>query len=155
MRVMIACDGSDASRQALNSVADRPWPANSEFLIVSIAEPVMTDLGGWVTDERKSLGESLVGEAVKFLKEFLPAYKIEGIVAEGFAKDEIVRLSKEWLADLIVIGSHGRTGFEHFLLGSVAEAVVHKSKCSVEIIKADPRKRQSLSESGKVGERVS
>jgi len=52
----------------------------------------------------------------------------------GNPKDEILQLAEEWDADLIVLGTHGRTGFDHFLAGSVAEKVVRKAKCPVLII---------------------
>lgn len=49
----------------------------------------------------------------------------------GPAPAEIVRLANEWHADLIVMGTHGRTGLTHLLLGSVTEKVVRKAACPV------------------------
>jgi len=57
--------------------------------------------------------------------------KFETHLVEGVAHAEIVRVAKEMAADLIVMGTHGRSGITHFLLGSVAERVVRSSMCPV------------------------
>lgn len=52
----------------------------------------------------------------------------------GNPKEEILATADEWNADLIVAGTHGRTGFDYFISGSVAEKVMRKAKCPVFII---------------------
>jgi nucleotide-binding universal stress UspA family protein len=52
----------------------------------------------------------------------------------GNPKTEILATAEECNADLIILGTHGRTGFDHFISGSVAESVARKSKCPVLII---------------------
>lgn len=52
----------------------------------------------------------------------------------GNPKDEILNTAEEWDADIIILGTHGRTGFDHFISGSVAEKVVRKAKCPVLIV---------------------
>ena len=52
----------------------------------------------------------------------------------GNPRDEILITADEWDADLIIVGTHGRTGFDHFISGSVAEGVARKAKCPVLII---------------------
>ena len=56
-------------------------------------------------------------------------------VVLGFPKLVILDQAREWRADLIVVGSHGRKGLEHFLMGSVSEAVARHAACSVEIVR--------------------
>ena len=60
---------------------------------------------------------------------------VERRIVVGEPAHEIVRLAAENGADLIVIGSHGRTGVTRLLMGSVAEAVVRRAKCSVLTVK--------------------
>lgn len=60
----------------------------------------------------------------------------ETIIAEGPAAPEILRVAAERHADLLVIGSHGRTGLGRVLMGSVAEEVARKSPCPVLIVRA-------------------
>jgi len=73
----------------------------------------------------KSFAESNVGEGTEFTT----------TVAVGAAATEIVNYAKREKVDLIVIGTHGRTGLAHVLMGSVAEAVVRSAPCEVLTIK--------------------
>src|SRR5690606_7154576 len=52
----------------------------------------------------------------------------------GNPKAEILATAQEWKADLIILGTHGRTGFDHFISGSVAEGVTRRSICPVLIV---------------------
>jgi nucleotide-binding universal stress UspA family protein len=52
----------------------------------------------------------------------------------GNTRDEILNTAEEWNADMIILGTHGRTGFDHFISGSIAERVIRKAKCPVLII---------------------
>lgn len=66
--------------------------------------------------------------------------EIEAEVREGKAFVEIIKMAREESIDLIVMGSHGRTGLPHILIGSVAERVIRKAPCPVLIVKAKDRK---------------
>jgi nucleotide-binding universal stress UspA family protein len=57
--------------------------------------------------------------------------RVEAVLTEGAAFAEIVRVAREQEFDLICMGTHGRTGLKHALLGSVAEKVVRKAHCAV------------------------
>jgi len=59
---------------------------------------------------------------------------IHRFVKTGNPTDEILLAAEAWNADMLIMGTHGRTGFDHFIAGSVAEKVVRKSKCPVLII---------------------
>lgn len=76
----------------------------------------------------------LIEAAEEGLKRYVaiePGRVIERRILHGSSADEIVRFAKESDADLIVIGTHGRTGLAHVLLGSVAEKIVRRSPCAV------------------------
>jgi nucleotide-binding universal stress UspA family protein len=60
---------------------------------------------------------------------------VETAVRQGDPRTVIVDEAAEWGANLIVMGSHGRTGLKRFLLGSVAQAVVGHAPCSVEVVR--------------------
>jgi nucleotide-binding universal stress UspA family protein len=68
-------------------------------------------------------------------REIKAALKVEQAVRIGVPFLEIVRVAKERDVDLIVLGTHGRTGLSHALIGSVAEKVVHHAHCPVLSIK--------------------
>jgi universal stress protein A len=58
------------------------------------------------------------------------------IIGHGDAADEIVRIGEEEKADLIVIATHGMTGWRHLIFGSVAEKVVRRAGCPVLTVRA-------------------
>ncbi len=64
-----------------------------------------------------------------------PAVSVEHIVVEGMPADEIIRLAGDFHADVIVIGTHGRTGLPRLIMGSVAEQVLRQAPCPVITIK--------------------
>jgi len=61
---------------------------------------------------------------------------VDGVALPGEADDVIIKVAEERHADLIVVGTHGRTGFGKVLLGSVSERVMGKAKCAVLVVKA-------------------
>ena len=61
---------------------------------------------------------------------------VQDFLEEGDPAAAIVNAAREWPADLIVVGSHGRGGVSRVMLGSVAEAVVRRSPCPVLVVRA-------------------
>lgn len=80
-------------------------------------------------------------EARKGLQDLIPAeaqrigMSIELLLAHGEAVDEIIRVADEKNIDIIVVGTQGRTGLAHLLLGSVAERVVRIARCPVLVVR--------------------
>jgi nucleotide-binding universal stress UspA family protein len=64
-----------------------------------------------------------------------PGVPVEHRLAEGEPSEEILRLAESAEVDLIVMGTHGRTGLRRFLMGSVAEEVLRQAVCPVLIVK--------------------
>lgn len=145
MNILLAMDDSPHSRAALEAVLARPWPEGSRARVVSVVEPFHPEYAGWHTsyvplalEAQKELLDAtkrLVEESGERLKEKFGKDNVLAEVLEGYIKDKIIDIGREWPADLIVMGSHGRRGFTKFLLGSVSEAVVSHAPCSVEIVK--------------------
>lgn len=71
---------------------------------------------------------------------------VERRLARGDAADQILTVARQVHADLLVVGSHGRTGLNRLLMGSVAEAVVRESPCPVITVKVPERKSDSTDE---------
>jgi nucleotide-binding universal stress UspA family protein len=67
-----------------------------------------------------------------------PTTPVEYRLVEGEAADEILRAAEDSGCDLIVMGTHGRTGLSRLLLGSVAEQVLRRAPCPVLTVKAAP-----------------
>ncbi len=85
------------------------------------AEPIIIDL-------QEQARTQLADFAHTTLKDPVP---MDVRVVVGRPADEILRVAREQRVDLIVMGTHGRTGLRHFLLGSVAEAVTRQAPCPV------------------------
>ena len=75
-------------------------------------------------------------ELNKIARKIKKKVKVETAVKQGKAFLEIIKTAKEQDIDLIVIGSHGRTGLSQVLIGSVAEKVSRKAPCPVLIVRA-------------------
>ena len=129
-RVLLATDGSQTSMTATQALADRPWPTESEFKIVSVEEPWVKKASGLQPQEAVTDAEQVLAAA---------GLKVSGQVLSGNAKEVILGEAREWGADLIVVGSHGRRGFKRFLLGSVSEAVAMNAHCSVVVVRDSAR----------------
>ena len=78
------------------------------------------------------------------LEQIRPANKkipVKHVFLEGDAAAEIVRYADEVAVDVIVLGTHGRTGVDRLVMGSVAERVMRDSPCSVLVVKLPGRQR--------------
>ena len=73
-----------------------------------------------------------LSEVVNQIKETV---KIQKAVRHGKTSVQIIEMAREVKADLIVMGSHGRTGVSHVIIGSVAEAVVRHAYCPVLVVR--------------------
>lgn len=70
-------------------------------------------------------------------------WKVETLVESGFVDAEILSQIETWKPDLVVLGTHGRGGFERFLLGSVASTVIRQGACSVLVIPPQAARQES------------
>jgi nucleotide-binding universal stress UspA family protein len=146
MKILLAVDDSQYSEEAIEAVAARPWPPSTTVRVLSAAENIVVpvaelwyDARGDFESARQELtrrAEQLTARVAERLgTKGLP---IETVVRQGDPRSAIVDEAKEWSADLIVVGSHGRTGIKRWLLGSVAQSVVSHAPCSVEVVRRKP-----------------
>ena len=152
MKILIAVDGSPFSDAALDEVAARPWPSQSQVLVVTAFEaPLAATPEVWALPpdyfeqiERsvRTRADLVMETAVKQLSEALgPEIQIKGKCVAGSPKRVILDEAERWGADLIVVGSHGYHAWERLLLGSVSQAVVSHAKCSVEVVRGPAAKQ--------------
>lgn len=134
--IIIAFDGSTFSNAALQEAIRLAKAPEAGLLILSIVD---------ITDEFESEAPGLTGKMTeKLLK--LSQEALEKAVAAnvnakievhvGDAYEMIVEIAKQKKADLIVMGSHGRTGLTRLLMGSVTSRVIGHAPCSVLVVKA-------------------
>jgi len=135
--ILVATDLSDSAAQALryaSAIADR----NGARLVAIYADELIPPLGEPPAATRQAA--MTAEELVAFAHEQLVAQVEENIspyvpfiarVCSGAAADAIADEAKEYNADLIVVGTHGRSGFRRLLVGSVCEAVLRKASVPV------------------------
>jgi universal stress protein A len=137
-RILFATDFSAASQTALQYATALARDSNATLLIVHVEDfPVSYPGGEMVFIHPESPNPVLQ----RMLDEVVPAdggVRYERHLLMGVAADEIVRFAGEKQVDLIVIGTHGRTGLSRVLVGSVAELVIRRAKCPVLSVKAAP-----------------
>lgn len=145
MKVLIATDGSDYSQAALEAVTERPWPPDTSFMVLHVVQTLTPAYIGFnygyaeamatVDDVGRKEGQKMLDATVKFLKSRLPEGSVTSSMVDGYILDGILDAAEKFDADLIIVGSHGRTGLAKFFLGSVAEAVLNRAPCSVEVVR--------------------
>ena len=143
MKILVAMDTSKFSQHALQSVMARPWPPNSEVKVLNVVEPPSLLLGremGGYDPEFEAVWKALRDEAKDLVQKAgdqlrTAGFQVSTELIEGDPKSQIIDVANEWRADMIVLGSHGRSGLDRFLMGSVSQDVVRHAHCSVEIIR--------------------
>jgi nucleotide-binding universal stress UspA family protein len=148
MRILLGTDGSECSRLAAQSIAQRPWPRDTEVRILSVVEIALTTMQAAFEPPFVDAAtlEGLRGSAMKRAQnaiaeagQVLAAANLktneELSVLVDPVKEIMLDEAAQWGADLIVVGSHGRTGVDRLLMGSVSEAVALHAPCSVEVIR--------------------
>src|SRR5262245_19088214 len=145
-RILVATDGSEFSAVALRSVTGRPWPKGTQLKVISVPEFILTKDASYLEahdiEELGDLGVASLEDAkqcIERAKEALSGSPLEITTEVPGYEDRpyqaILREAEKWGADLIVLGSHGRSGFDRVVMGSVSEAVGLHAKCSVEIVR--------------------
>lgn len=144
MKVLLAVDGSDTAAVAVDEVAQRRWPEGTEVKVVAVAEPVYPPgeaLPAAASANYMPAMEVLADQAEHQASEVAARLTQCGLSSEwdvlyGDPSREIVACAQKWDADLVVLGTHGRTGLRRLMLGSVSEYVVRHAPCSVEVVRA-------------------
>ncbi|MBW1917333.1 MAG: universal stress protein [Deltaproteobacteria bacterium] len=134
-KILLPTDGSKYSQKAAERAVDFAKSYGGELTVVSVFDlcckvsgplpavdqDMLSPIQGYV-DEVKSLAEA-------------EGIKTEGLVRQGRAEQIILDLVTEQKIDLVIMGSHGRTGLDRLLMGSVTERIIGNSTCPVLVVK--------------------
>ena len=136
-RILVPTDGSDFATKAQNHALFLANVCGAEIIAVSVVENNFVN-GLQLEDEVYHLNQILKEQSEENLEEFdklnKDNLKITPIVREGSPAKVILEVAKEENVDLIVMGSSGKSGFDRFIMGSVADKVVNSAKCAVLVV---------------------
>jgi nucleotide-binding universal stress UspA family protein len=138
-RVLIATDTDPMAAHAADVGAQLARTLAAEIAFVRVIDsalvyPADTAIPpAQLEAEARQEAKKLVGDFRQRLSPQSPALEF---ISVGDPATEIVKAAKDWPADVIVIGSHGRGGVQRVLLGSVAEGVMRHAPCPVMVVRA-------------------
>lgn len=143
MRILIAVDESPHAREAVRWVAGATWPAGSSARLLNSVRSDLYVTGELYAPATEELEELVQGDAERSQRLLVErtadlaarGLAVETVVTRGDPRFAIVEEARTWKADLVVVGSHGRSGLSALFLGSVATHVVAHAPCSVLVVK--------------------
>jgi nucleotide-binding universal stress UspA family protein len=140
MNIMVSLDGSENSHRAIEFLVARRWREDDQFLLVSVVEPDKGDMNmaqAMTSPDKVFLAtaEKLLVSAKEKLDNAVEGRTVNTSVLSGPVIETLIDCARQFSADLIVMGSEGRTGVSRLFLGSVAEGVLRNAPCSVQIVR--------------------
>jgi nucleotide-binding universal stress UspA family protein len=146
MRILIGYDGSSHADSAVDDLRRAGLPDRAEALVLSAVEwPTMQALRSWgmvETDfspewmERIEAARQLAETGTARLQRLFPRWSIQLEPSAGDPAEAILEKARTWPADLIVIGTHGRSALGRVVLGSVSSKLIREAPCSVRVGRA-------------------
>jgi len=150
-RIIVRTDFSEVSLEALDHAVELARQFRARLIVLHSLEPLYfaagselypfsTDVSVFLREQRRAAEERLARLRGALAKRRIDA---QTILATGPAHQEIIDAARSRGADLIVMSTHGRSGFSHLFIGSVAEKVVRAASCPVLTVR--PRKGAGVS----------
>jgi len=137
-KILYATDYSKASDRAFEEAIHLAKQNNAELLVVHVLEPIPyaageefggAELYARLEEATQREAQSSMAKLMGRLQRF--KVKAKSLLLRGSAHDQIVKAATSNRADMIVIGTHGRTGLSKLFMGSVAAKVVSMASCPV------------------------
>jgi nucleotide-binding universal stress UspA family protein len=142
MKLLIAVDSATAAEVLVDAVGRRPWPEGTTAQVLSVVADIDVPEEVWreegygksaVRREMETRGQQITPVLRRLDEIGIPT---EVVVARGDARHLIPFFARKWSSDLIFVRAHRRRDLEHWMLGSVARAVVTSAPCTVQIVRA-------------------
>lgn len=134
-KILFPTDFSSSSDAGLEWAESLARDTGATLLIVHVEEPPSAYGGGEMYYGIPEPDKSALQQMLDGVRPVDPAVPYEHRLATGDPAEAIVHLAEQEGCDLIVLGTHGRTGFRRLLMGSVAEAIVRRANCPVLTVK--------------------
>jgi universal stress protein A len=134
-RILVPVDFSEPSELALSHACALATSHGAAITVCHVGEPLHPD---WFFDTTL-LQREIIEQAQKALDElvqkYCPGIKAKTEMRFGHAVEMVILSAQKMKADVIVIGTHGRTGVKHAIMGSVAERVARQAPCPVLVVR--------------------
>ncbi len=148
--ILVPTDFSDGSRAALHTAAELAVMCDAHLVLLHVAElPPVLDAGTMIRPEGTGMAMSLQDftrdQALGWMSAdceaagVAPTVKVRHVVEIGPAVSTVLDVAAREKADLLVLGTHGRTGFAKLMLGSVTERLVREARVPVLTVRHDPK----------------
>ncbi len=141
MKVILGVDDSPFSDAAVRYVSEAVWPKPTGFLVLSVAAPIFLGPGetlapqaiGTLIEQQEQYHKEIAERAASQLRQ--AGLTVKARMVRGDPRIVLEETARSESADLVVVGSHGRSGIKKLLLGSVASHVVAHAPCPVLVVK--------------------
>jgi nucleotide-binding universal stress UspA family protein len=130
-KILFPTDFSTCSDAGLEQATALAREAGAKLLIIHVEEPPAAYAGGEMYYGLSEPDQTAILQMLHAVLPTDPSVPYEHRLLRGYPAEEIVDEAEREHCDLIVMGTHGRTGFRRLLMGSVAEAVVREATCPV------------------------
>lgn len=139
-QILVPVDFTKYSDEALRVAADMARRYQASLALIHVLDPLDYAVAEYEAEpnERRRLALSEIEKALDAAKRVALSAGVSGVTTraiEGGVSDGIVDFASRANCDLIVMGTHGRTGIKRAVIGSVAEAVVRRAECPVLTVK--------------------
>lgn len=141
-KILVAVDGSEPSKNALNQALEHSVKWNAELIIISVIPPISSIVymgqHEYIAQYKEAARESqnnVLNKARTEIQNQHPDIKFETRLEEGRSADVIVEIANEEDVDLIVMGSRGLGGIKGWVLGSTSRSVVNSCTKPILIVK--------------------
>jgi nucleotide-binding universal stress UspA family protein len=144
-RIAVAVDGSETSTMALNEAVKLAKVMNATLLLLYVCEemPMVWNTDGMTPFPVEEVTKAFIDAGKQLLQQDRASVTESGIEVETRLVEDykgrigavISQEAEKWLADLLVIGTHGRKGINHLLMGSVAEGVMRTANMPVLLVR--------------------
>ena len=137
-KILMAIDDGPAAEHVAVNGFNIAKQLNAEIALVSVVDTAlfMTTEGFSSKEMEEIMRNDFKKSQQMLINKVFKEYKVRTFIEEGKPYEMILKVAGEWKADIIVMGTYGRTGLPHVLMGSVAEKVIRHSTKPVFIIPA-------------------
>jgi len=164
MKILIGYDGSESSDAAIDDLKRAGLPRDSEALVISVGDLLMSSpstaeiVNAALTSSRvaaslkhaqthatrviKEAGEFATKAADELRSQF-PEWNVKSDVITGTPAWELIDAANRWNADLVVVGSHGRSAIGRLFLGSVSKKLATDAICSVRVARGQVKRKRA------------